>query len=134
MLPAKPGPIATESEPTVETVEEVEELKVIDLDMTLKRVGGNQAILKTIATAFLEASTSQLEDVAVAVDSGDPEALRFAAHTFKGTVLNFEARKTAKPAQLLEEMGRAGEVGGAEELLLELRDCYQELRVELEKL
>lgn len=126
--------IASEEGTSLETQAEEEQLKVIDLDMTLKRVGGNHAILKTIATAFLEASTSQLEDVAAAVNSGDPEALRFAAHTFKGTVLNFEARKTAKPAQLLEEMGRAGEIEGADVLLLELRECYQELRLELEKL
>lgn len=128
------GPETSEPPQDEEHSEDEEELKVVDLDVALKRVGGNEQILKAIASAFLESSSKQFTDVEEALEAADPEALRFAAHTFKGTVLNFEARKTAKVAQTLEDLGRAGETEGASELLEQLRDCYQELRTEMEKL
>jgi two-component system sensor histidine kinase/response regulator len=111
-----------------------EELKVIDLDVSLKRVGGNMAILKAVVGAFLGASTAQLAEVEKAVAENAAEPLRFAAHTFKGTVLNFEARKTAAVAQALEDLGARNELEGAPELLEQLKACYQELRVEMEKI
>ena len=111
-----------------------EELKVIDLEVALKRVGGNETILKTVAKAFLAASGKQFDDVEKAVKEGDAERLRFTAHTFKGTVLNFEARKTASVAQVLEDMGREGTVEGAEELLEQLRQNYVEMKAEMEKI
>lgn len=126
---------AEKAEAPTEAAEETptEELKVVDLEVALKRVGGNEAILKTITAAFLKASEKQLEAVAEAAAGDDPEALRFAAHTFKGTVLNFEARKTAKVALELEDLGRDGTVEGATELVEELRECYAELRNEMER-
>lgn len=109
------------------------ELKIVDQEVALKRVGGNATILKTIVTAFLGSSQKQFEAVEEAVSAADAEKLRFAAHTFKGTVLNFEARKTAHTAQALEDLGRAGTTEGSKDLLETLRDCYQELRGEMEK-
>lgn len=109
------------------------ELKIVDQEVALKRVGGNATILKTIVTAFLGSSQKQFEAVEEAVSAADAEKLRFAAHTFKGTVLNFEARKTAHTAQALEDLGRAGTTEGSRDLLETLRDCYQELRGEMEK-
>ena len=117
-------PESDESEP---------ELKIVDQEVALKRVGGNATILKTIVTAFLGSSQKQFDAVEEAVTGGDAEKLRFAAHTFKGTVLNFEARKTAHTAQALEDLGRAGTTEGSTELLETLRDCYKELRAEMEK-
>lgn len=113
--------------------EALETLKVVDMDVALKRVGGNAAVLKAVVTAFLGSSLQQLEAVEKAVSDADAEALRFAAHTLKGTVLNFEARKTAKVAQELEDMGRAGALEGSPELLEQLKACYGELREEMEK-
>ncbi len=108
--------------------------QVLDVEAALKRVGGNMAILKAIAQAFAGASLTQLEEVEKAAADGPAEALRFAAHTFKGTVLNFGAHKTAAVAQALEDMGASGEISQAPSLLDDLRLCYGELRAELESL
>lgn len=116
-----------------ESPEAVEELKVVDMDIALKRVGGNASILKAVVTAFLGSSLQQLEEVEKAVGASDAEALRFAAHTLKGTVLNFEARKTAKVAQELEDLGRSGSLDNTPRLLEELKASYAELRAEMEK-
>jgi two-component system sensor histidine kinase/response regulator len=125
-------------EPKAEDVKEPEaeqeELKIFDLEVSLKRVGGNAAILKAIVNAFLGASLTQLAEVEKAVSDGAAEALRFSAHTFKGTVLNFEARKTAATAQALEDMGARADLEGAPALVEELRVRYEELRAEMEKI
>lgn len=110
-----------------------EELKVLDLDAVLSRVGGNEQFLKVITQTFLDASLKQFEAVKEAVEAQDPKALRFAAHALKGAVLNFEARKTAHWASELEDLGRAGSCEGAEGLLEHLDTTYFELRGELEK-
>lgn len=122
------APVTRESDPPEE------ELKVLDVEVSLKRVGGNMQILKTIVNAFLGASQAQFAEVEKAVNEAQTEPLRFAAHTFKGTVLNFEARKTASRAQALEDLAAAGKLDGASEILEELRACYQELRAEMEKI
>jgi CheY-like chemotaxis protein len=131
-------PEAPVQEPEAEDVKEPEaeqeELKIFDLEVSLKRVGGNAAILKAIVNAFLGASLAQLAEVEKAVSEGAAEALRFAAHTFKGTVLNFEARKTAATAQALEDMGARADLEGAPALVAELRVRYEELRAEMEKI
>lgn len=116
-----------------ESGESSEELKVVDMDVALKRVGGNASILKAVVTAFLGSSLQQLDAVEKAVEATDAEALRFAAHTLKGTVLNFEARKTASVAQELEDFGRSEDLTQAPKLLEELKACYAELRAEMEK-
>ncbi len=113
--------------------EEEEELPVMDLDAVLSRVGGNEEFLKVITKTFLDASLKQFEAVKEAVEAQDPKALRFAAHALKGAVLNFEARKTARWASELEDLGRAGTCEGAEPMLDELSTNYFELREELEK-
>lgn len=110
-----------------------EELTVLDLDAVLARVGGNEQFLKVITQTFLDASLKQFDAVKDAVEAGDPKELRFAAHALKGAVLNFEARKTAKYASELEDLGREGSVEGAEALLEQLSTNYFELRGELEK-
>lgn len=122
----------TADEPT-EPQEAAEGLKVVDMDIALKRVGGNAAVLKAVAAAFLGSSLQQLQEVEKAVEASDAEALRFAAHTLKGTVLNFEARKTAKVAQELEDLGRSGTLDDTPRLLEELKASYAELRAEMEK-
>jgi signal transduction histidine kinase/CheY-like chemotaxis protein len=111
-----------------------EELTVLDVDTSLQRVGGNMAILKAVIGAFLGTSPDQLAAVETAVSDGEPEALRFAAHTFKGTVLNFDAHKTAAVAQALEELAATGQFHEAPALVEKLRHCYEELRAEMERI
>ena len=113
---------------------EGEELKVLDIEVSLKRVGGNMEILKAVAKAFLDTSRDQVEALEKAIAADDPAQLRFAAHTFKGLVLNFDARRAAAAAQTLEDMAGDGDLRGALPALQELKHRYLELRAEVEKL
>ncbi|MCA9794946.1 MAG: Hpt domain-containing protein, partial [Candidatus Eremiobacteraeota bacterium] len=107
---------------------------VIDIDAVLRRVSGNKDILKMLAGQFLDLSRQQLDQIKTAVDKDDAKALEIAAHTFKGSLLNFEARIAAESAKKLEYMGREGSTEGASEIFDELSKSYSDLRVELEKL
>lgn len=107
--------------------------RAVDLDAVLKRIHGKRDFLATLIAKFLEVSVGQVEAVEEAVRNEDAEALRFSAHTLKGSLLNFGADKAAGLAGRLEDMGRDGRVEkNACELLGELQQAYQAVRNDLE--
>mgnify|MGYP001224698022 CR=1 FL=1 len=56
-----------------------------------------------------------LSAIREAIAQGDDEALARAAHRLKGSVGNFGARRAVEAALRLEDMGREGDLSGAEE-------------------
>ncbi len=69
---------------------------------------------------------TQLASVADAVTSGDPVALRSAAHALKGTMTNIGLTRVGEIALELEQLGAAGLVTGAAERLPALRVAVEE--------
>jgi HPt (histidine-containing phosphotransfer) domain-containing protein len=65
--------------------------------------------------------------VEVAVQAGDPKALRRAAHTLKGSVATFSTGPLYETALELEQCGR-------DEYMQTVQKSYQRLRGELEQL
>ena len=107
--------------------------RAVDLEAVLKRIHGKRDFLGTLIGKFLEVSVAQVEAVEEAVRNEDAEALRFSAHTLKGSLLNFGADKAAGLAGTLEDMGREGRVEEkAGKLLGELQQAYQAVRSDLE--
>lgn len=72
--------------------------------------------------------------MAAAINDGDVAALRVAAHTLKGSLLLFGAKQASTATRRLEEMGRAGELEGAEAALVDLEARILDLRLALEPL
>ncbi len=81
----------------------------------LDYVGGNEALLRKIVGRFQEQQAGLLAAVRKAIDQHDAAALQFSAHTLKGVVGNFFADTARDAALRLEEMGRDGNLAGAEE-------------------
>lgn len=107
--------------------------RAVDLEAVLKRIHGKRDFLGTLIGKFLEVSVGQVQAVEQAVRNEDAEALRFSAHTLKGSLLNFGADKAARLAGRLEDMGREGRVKeNASVLLGELQQAYQAVRNDLE--
>ena len=107
--------------------------RAVDLEAVLRRINGKRDFLGTLVEKFIEVSAQQVQAVEAAVAGSDTEALRFSAHTLKGSLLNFGADRAAELAGLLEDLGRRGVVDEqAEKYLVELRDAYQEVRMDLE--
>ena len=65
---------------------------------------------------FVKDSAMRLQVIADAVDSAEPEAIRRAAHSFKGSAGNMGATRLTQLCRSLEELGHNGEVAGASQL------------------
>lgn len=65
-----------------------------------------------LVRTFLNDSLQRITAITAALDCGDAEALRRAAHSFKGSSGNLGALQLAELCRQLEERGRDGDTGG----------------------
>ncbi len=80
------------------------------LDATvLARLGDDAQLVADISRLFIEDAPDHLRQIRAALDGRDGEALRRAAHTFKGAIANFGAQAAVDAARTLEDIGRRGE-------------------------
>jgi signal transduction histidine kinase/DNA-binding response OmpR family regulator len=82
-------------------------------------------ILSDIVGIYLDQSPQLLDTVAAAIVNQDAEALRVAAHTLKSSSANLGAIALAQSLSELEEMGRAGHMGNAQNRLSQLTKEYR---------
>ena len=99
-----------------------------DLSSALENVGDDMALLRKLAGAFLEESVSLMDAVRDAISTGKPEDLCRAAHTLKGAVGVFGPTGAEGLALELEAMGRAGDLGRAEETYAQLEKEIESIR------
>jgi PAS domain S-box-containing protein len=107
---------------------------VIDHAALLDGVDGNSPLLRELVRVFFADSPRGLEEIKKAVRRGDAKALQRAAHTLKGSVGNFTAKKAFESCQRLETMGRNGDLDAAGEVCATLERELTVLNVELRKL
>lgn len=100
---------------------------IFDLDDALEKVGGDREILEEILKVFSESYPDQLSELKNAIDSGDAPLVERTAHTLKGSVGTFSAKKALETAFRLETMGRDGQ-------LQEAAAEYSRLEHEIEEL
>lgn len=100
---------------------------LIDWDAALKICGGDHALLRDIAGAFLEEQPRRVDEIQKAIDTGDWELLHRSAHTIKGSMRYFGAKAVFDRAFGLEQLAAQQSLEGAEEI-------YGLLKQELAKL
>jgi HPt (histidine-containing phosphotransfer) domain-containing protein len=83
-------------------------------DLVLARVGGDRQLLVEISRLFVDDAPRHLGRIRQAIDDGDAESLRRAAHALKGAAANFEADGVVSAARSLEDLGRSGRMSDAE--------------------
>ncbi len=88
----------------------------------LKSVMGND--FAQLVRAFITDSHQRLAAIAAAVDGADADALRRAAHSFKGSAGNMGAPALLQLCQLLEQNGVDGELAGCGDLYRALHDEF----------
>jgi two-component system sensor histidine kinase/response regulator len=101
--------------------------EVVDREVALARVDGDEGLLADLAKLFCEESPKLLSAVQDAVAKRDTEALKRAAHSLKGSISTFAARDATEAALRLEDLARSGELAGAE-------DAYRLLAAQVERL
>jgi signal transduction histidine kinase/CheY-like chemotaxis protein/HPt (histidine-containing phosphotransfer) domain-containing protein len=105
--------------------------EVFDETELLNTVQGDHALLLELGAIFLEDAPAHMIAMRDAIASGDATALRFAAHTLKGSAATLTARRVASGALVLESMGKAGDLSGAAAAFANLETAMEELRVRL---
>jgi CheY-like chemotaxis protein len=88
--------------------------EVLDRELALARVDGDEGLLADLAKLFCEESPKLLFAVEDAVARKDAAALKRAAHSLKGSMSTFAARDATEAALRLEELASVGELADAE--------------------
>ncbi len=89
----------------------------IDWTHAKATVKGDLGLLKSIVQAFVDECPKLMDDIRQAVAGGQAKALQIAAHTIKGSLRYFGARRAFDLAYKLEELGREGKLEEAREVL-----------------
>jgi two-component system, sensor histidine kinase and response regulator len=101
---------------------------VFDEEELLRTVQGDHELVKELGNLFLGDVPSQVAAIREGIERDDAQAVRFAAHTVKGSASAITARRIAQQALELEEMGAAGNLAGASDRLRAMEAAISELQ------
>jgi HPt (histidine-containing phosphotransfer) domain-containing protein len=87
---------------------------IFDRAASLARVGGDENLLYDLANLFFAEAPKRLSAVRAALEDNDADRLRRAAHSMKGSVSAFAARRAGEAAANLENLAQTGQLAGAE--------------------
>jgi CheY-like chemotaxis protein/HPt (histidine-containing phosphotransfer) domain-containing protein len=107
---------------------------LVDEAAILSGMDGNRKLLRDLTRIFVADCPKQLVEIKAAIQMGDTERLRRAAHALKGSVGNFGAKKAFETASQLETMGKTGKLDAAPGTYLALESELSQLTRELKKL
>lgn len=107
---------------------------MLDREVALSRVGGDQELLSEIAVLFLSEYPGQLAALSAAIEAGNATAVERAAHAIKGSMATFGAQPAVQAALQIEQAGRASNLSGVAELLANLQSRLETLHSELASL
>ena len=111
-----------------------DQLRQLDEELALSRVGGDTDLLREIVDLFLADYPNTLEKIRAAVAVRDAVAIEQHAHSLKGSVSTFGAQNAFEAALALERQGRSRELGDVEAGLHQLESALVALRPELESI
>ena len=83
---------------------------VLELAEALDHVEGDEQLLADLAGVFLKDYPAQMKEIRRAINQQDLAGIERAAHSLKGAVANFGARRTFNVAFELEKASRGGDL------------------------
>ncbi len=96
------------------------------LNNLLESVGGDLEFLRELIETFFEDSPGQFQAMESALESGDAELFRRAAHSLKSNSASFGALELSKLCKSLEEIGKSGQLDSGKKLLAQAEAAYRE--------
>lgn len=100
---------------------------IFDRQGALRRLGGDETLMREMAKFFLEDAPGLLEEIRTNCASSNAEEAARAAHSLKGLASNFGAAKTESTARQVEEASRAQQFESVQKLLPTLEHDLQQL-------
>jgi PAS domain S-box-containing protein len=122
-------PPAAQPDLTQERLES--QVKYLDLEQALDRLGGDRALLSELAGLFCDEGPRLLQQAADALAAGDLTAVQNAAHQLKGLLAQFAAAEAREAAWQLELEARRADLIAAAPKLQALREKLSEVLPEL---
>ncbi len=100
----------------------------LDMDALneLKQVMGDEFSL--LVETFENDSVLRIESIRAAVAAADADAIRRAAHNFKGSASNMGTIHLTELCRLLEGLAVNGQTTGSAQLLAQIIDAYAEVK------
>ena len=129
--------VISELAPTTSTkghVAQRGERQSVDHVALLEGFDGNRFLLKKIVRLFLADYPRYVDEIKQSISRRDAHSLARAAHALKGSVGNFAAKEAFAIAQLLENMGRNGQLDNAGERCIALESELAVVSKELRSL
>lgn len=90
----------------------------------LDSLAGDADFMSELVEAYFASSPGLFANMRQAVATGEAPALQRAAHSLKSGSAGFGALRFAAQCKELEEMGKAGELDGAESMVAALEAAY----------
>ena len=104
-----------------------------DLPKALEMLGGDKELLKELADMLLKSLPELLAQIREAMSKNDARTVERSAHSLKGAVGNFGARRAVAAAYRLEQIAREGLLAEASEAFLELQRESEYLESAMQK-
>jgi HPt (histidine-containing phosphotransfer) domain-containing protein len=105
----------------------------LNLSAALERVGGDEELLRELASIFADDYPRQLRLIEEAIATKDWKTVERESHGLKGAVANFSAADAVEAARTLEFAAREGRYAELAPLLEQLREELARVRSELER-
>ena len=107
---------------------------VFNVSEALSQADGDQELLLTLATLFLQESPKDMAASRAALARQDRDGLAAAAHKLKGSVMPICASRLFESAKRLEALGRQGEFAEAASVCADVERLLAEVHVALREL
>ncbi len=106
-------------------------MRSYDLSSALKRMGGDEQLMREMIRIFLEDSPAMIDQLSAAVAAADVATIHRISHSLRGLVSTYDAHDATRSALALEKLAGAGDMGQVQDRLDELRSQMQDLSTAL---
>ena len=101
------------------------------IDNLLTSVGGDTAFVSDLIGEYFTDTRIQFGNMQQALDAGDVDSFRRAAHSLKSNSANFGATQLAALCRHLEDLAKANNLSDASDILHEAQAEYEQVEIAL---
>lgn len=109
------------------------ETDIFDRQAVLERTMGDEELMHTVITVFLEDMPKQLKTLGEALAAGDCATAERTAHSIKGAAGNVGGKQVQQEALAIEKAAKSGDLASAKASFEKLQACFETFRAILEK-